>query len=154
MCELGNLNDYIANYNGSMVEVEHDTFGLGVKRRSSLLVKSASGVPMVRESKIWQLLREMLLCLKHVHASNIVHLDIKPSNFLITALHEVKLADFGCAVDLSRHEQDIEQMGDSVYMAPELLMTQKALNERVSFKSDVFSLGASMLQIASGMTLP
>jgi serine/threonine protein kinase len=57
-------------------------------------------------------------------------------------------------VDLSRHEQDIEQMGDSVYMAPELLMTQKALNERVSFKSDVFSLGASMLQIASGMTLP
>jgi len=27
LCELGNLNDYIANYNGSMIEVEHEIQG-------------------------------------------------------------------------------------------------------------------------------
>jgi len=27
LCELGNLNDYIANYNGSMIEVEHESQG-------------------------------------------------------------------------------------------------------------------------------
>lgn len=64
----------------------------------------------------------MLLALAHIHSLNLTHLDIKPSNFLITTSHQVKLADFGCAVDLTlTDQQDHEQMGDSVYMAPELL---------------------------------
>jgi serine/threonine protein kinase len=57
-------------------------------------------VPMLREEKIWKIFAEMCKCILHVHEANFVHLDIKPSNFLINAQHKVKLTDFGVAIDL------------------------------------------------------
>jgi mitosis inhibitor protein kinase SWE1 len=78
-CELGNLNDFIAKTDKDVI-----VDGVPLQRRSSLLVKSNSGVPMLREDKIWQILQEMARCIQHVHEHGYVHLDIKPSNFLIT----------------------------------------------------------------------
>lgn len=43
----------------------------------------------------------MARAIEHVHSLNFVHLDIKPSNFLINKTHQVKLADFGIALDLA-----------------------------------------------------
>ena len=97
-CDLGNINDYISKREQSLVEVQLQEPKL--KRTSSLLVKSSSGVPMIREPKIWQILSEMAKCIFHVHAHGIVHLDIKPSNFLITDQHQFKLTDFGVSIDL------------------------------------------------------
>lgn len=101
-CELGNLNDFIA-------KTDKDVIVDGViplKRRSSLLVKSNSGVPMLREDKIWQIVAEMARCIMHVHERNYIHLDIKPSNFLITKNRQIKLTDFGLAIDLRQNLQD------------------------------------------------
>lgn len=81
-CELGNINDYINKREQSLVEVP--LTAPKMQRRSSLLVKSTSGVPMIKEHKIWQILSEMAKCILHVHSHDIVHLDIKPANFLIT----------------------------------------------------------------------
>ena len=52
-----------------------------------MLVKSRCGVPMMKESKIWQYFEQMARCILHVHERGIVHLDIKPQNFLIDANH-------------------------------------------------------------------
>jgi serine/threonine protein kinase len=49
-------------------------------------------------------------------------------------------------------DDDVE--GDSVYMAPELLSNNMKLTEKISQRADIFSLGASLLEIASGMNLP
>jgi serine/threonine protein kinase len=49
---------------------------------------------------------------------------------------------------------DSDQCGDSIYMAPELLKSQIPLKQRVTPKADIFSLGASLLEIASSMDLP
>lgn len=49
---------------------------------------------------------------------------------------------------------DSDQCGDSVYMAPELLKSQLPLKQRLTPKVDIFSLGASLLEIASSMNLP
>jgi serine/threonine protein kinase len=49
-------------------------------------------------------------------------------------------------------DDDVE--GDSVYMAPELLSNNMQLTDKISTKADIFSLGASLLELASGMNLP
>ena len=98
----------------------------------------------------------MLCAVKHVHDCGFVHLDIKPSNFFITADVTVKLGDFGQAIELSSvsriKDDDVE--GDSVYMAPELLKNTMNITDKISKKADIFSLGASLLELASGMNLP
>ena len=49
-------------------------------------------------------------------------------------------------------DDDVE--GDSVYMAPELLKNTINITDKISKKADIFSLGASLLELASGMNLP
>ena len=98
----------------------------------------------------------MACAVKHVHDSGFVHLDIKPSNFFVRDDGQLKLGDFGQALELAKvpkiKDDDVE--GDSVYMAPELLSNTLRPIEKITPKADVFSLGASLLELASGMNLP
>lgn len=89
----------------------------------------------------------MCYAIRHVHDAGFVHLDIKPSNFLINQYKHVKLADFGLAVDLSKVKDmtDCDQAGDSTYMAPELMNSSLPLHKRLTKKCDIFSLGLSVL---------
>ena len=51
----------------------------------------------------------------------VTHRDIKPENILITALGEIKLADFGLAIN-TNHERPVTRGGTMDYMAPEILL--------------------------------
>jgi serine/threonine protein kinase len=42
-----------------------------------------------------QYICEIILCVEHLHKSKIVHLDLKPDNFLVGADGHLKLTDFG-----------------------------------------------------------
>ena len=76
----------------------------------------------------------MARAIKHIHDKNFVHLDVKPSNFFVSADKTCKLGDYGIAIDLEtiRNEDDNDQCGDSIYMAPELLKTYLPLHERMT----------------------
>lgn len=80
-------------------------------------------------------------------------MDIKPSNFFVKADGTVKLGDFGQAVNLKSHltPKDEDNEGDCIYMAPELLTYESS---RISKAADIFSLGATLLEIAAGINLP
>ena len=111
---------------------------------------------IVGESQIWQILFEMVCALKHIHDSGFIHLDVKPSNFFVRESGSLALGDFGQALDVSKvatlKDDDVE--GDSVYMAPELLQNNIPLTEKITSKADIFSLGVSILELASGLNLP
>ena len=80
-----------------------------------------------------------------------LHLDIKPSNFLVDEKGGIKLCDFNLSKKIGNFNDDINE-GDSVYMSPELLKANKfnQLNE----KCDIFSLGLSILEIICKIELP
>lgn len=98
----------------------------------------------------------MVAALKHIHDSGFIHLDVKPSNFFVRESGSLALGDFGQALEITKiqalRDDDVE--GDSVYMAPELLQNNIPLTEKISTKADIFSLGVSILEMASGLNLP
>jgi serine/threonine protein kinase len=97
-----------------------------------------------------------------MHKHGIMHLDIKPENFLVKADNTVKLGDFGHSVNFlksrkrtrSKHTSEVSindvDEGDCSYVAPELLDFQP----KVSFKADIFSLGLTLTEALTGNMMP
>jgi len=84
--------------------------------------------------------------LQHCHQRKVVHLDVKPSNILVTSGGVCKLGDFGCSVGLSSNGKGpaVELTGTPGYQAPELLK-----GEAPSRACDVYSLGILLWQLDS-----
>ena len=93
--------------------------------------------------------------LDHAHLHGITHRDIKPSNVLLTPRNQIKVLDFGLAKvtrDPAEREGETEAMtqagivlGTLSYMSPE-----QALGREVDARSDIFSLGVVLYELATG----
>ena len=97
--------------------------------------------------RIWKIMLEMALGLKHIHDCGFIHLDLKPANILITFEGVLKIADFGMAT-LWPAPPGIDGEGDREYIGPEILRGQ------FDKPADVFALGLIMLEIAGNVMLP
>ncbi len=85
--------------------------------------------------------------LEYIHSKGYVHLDIKPSNIMITHTGDVKLMDFGISRLLKEGAPDSESVSGSLYyMSPE----QTIPGADLSCRSDIFSLGVAAYQLLSG----
>lgn len=76
---------------------------------------------------------------------NIVHLDVKPANVLLSFEGEVKLTDFGVARSRDARRPNVGISGTIPFMAPE-----QARGERVDARSDVFSAGLLLHALLTG----
>jgi len=60
--------------------------------------------------------------LHYLHTHKIIHRDIKSGNVLYDSSGNLKLADFGFAVQLTEENPTVNDLiGTDIYMAPELL---------------------------------
>lgn len=85
--------------------------------------------------------------LAYAHARNMIHRDVKPANLMIDEDGRVVLTDFGIAkiVTGAQFTSTGGMVGTPAYMAPEQGMAE-AGDER----SDIYSLGVIMYQMATG----
>jgi eukaryotic-like serine/threonine-protein kinase len=95
--------------------------------------------------------------LKYAHDRNLVHLDVKPSNVLLTANCQPMLLDFHLAREpLHPGESGAGFGGTPVYMSPEQKQTLAAIKkgntlpEAVDGRSDIFSLGLVLYEALGG----
>tara|TARA_B110001452_G_scaffold196209_1_gene166197 strand:+ start:157 stop:978 length:822 start_codon:yes stop_codon:yes gene_type:complete len=87
------------------------------------------------------ILKEILLAIEYAHNKKVIHLDIKPSNIMITKDGDLKVLDFGISADLNLDNND-PTMGSPMYMSPE-----QVSGEKLDLKSDIYSLGITFFQM-------
>jgi serine/threonine-protein kinase len=87
--------------------------------------------------------------LHHAHEHGLVHRDIKPANLLVRRDGIVKIADFGIAraAETTGLTQTGTVLGTAAYLSPE-----QAAGERVTPKTDLYSLGAVLYEALAGRT--
>jgi len=94
---------------------------------------------------------QILQGLQFLHVNRVVHRDIKGANILIDDKGTVKLADFGASKRLTGtlatlQDDNMSLRGTPYFMAPEVI-TQTGHGR----KADVWSVGCTVLQMATGM---
>lgn len=109
-------------------------------------VMQANG--LLSENEVWNILVDLLLALKALHDQNLIHLDIKLENIMISEDNVCKLGDFGLVADLRAPNLRNSSEGDCRYIAPE------TLDHIFTKAADIFSLGITILELASKCELP
>ena len=98
-------------------------------------------------AKVMDIAARVADALSYAHQNSVVHRDIKPANIMYEPESDsVKVTDFGIAriTDSSRTKTGMV-LGTPSYMSPEQLAGKK-----IDGRSDLFSLGVMLFQMASG----
>ena len=82
----------------------------------------------------------------YAHRNLVVHLDLKPSNILVTADGAVKLLDFGT----SKLIQPDSLLTTTVMATPAYASPEQLRNEPVTTSCDIYALGAVLFELLAG----
>ncbi|XP_044219022.1 misshapen-like kinase 1 isoform X2 [Thunnus albacares] len=114
------------------------------------LVKKTKGNSL-KEDWIAYICREVLRGLSHLHSHHVIHRDIKGQNVLLTENAEVKLVDFGVSAQLDKTiGRRNTFIGTPYWMAPEVIACDENPEATYDYRSDLWSLGITALEMAEG----
>ena len=92
------------------------------------------------------LARQLFSGLAAAHAKGVLHRDLKPANIMIDGKGEVRITDFGFALDARESAASATRAGSPAYMAPEVLDGMAPTE-----KSDVYAMGLVLYEMCTGV---
>lgn len=93
--------------------------------------------------------KQMFLGLQHLQNCQVIHLDLKPDNVLVSADKKtIKLADFGTAVDKRDVIERTEYLVSRFYRAPEII-----LGMDIGYAVDMWAVGCTVYELWTGKIL-
>ena len=123
-----------------------DDGDLQSKVKAQAKTKGPNGKPVYfSEDQVLDWFTQICLAIKHTHDKKILHRDLKSQNIFMTKRGIIKLGDFGIARVLSNTRSRAKTVvGTPYYLSPEIIR-----QEGYSFKSDIWSLGVLLYEIAA-----
>ncbi|XP_061566026.1 mitogen-activated protein kinase kinase kinase kinase 2 [Cololabis saira] len=101
----------------------------------------------LKDKQIAFVCRETLQGLYHLHETGKMHRDIKGANILLTERGDVKLADFGVAVEISASVAKRKSfIGTPYWMAPEVAAVEK--KGGYNHLCDIWAVGITAIELA------
>ncbi|KAJ8414377.1 hypothetical protein AAFF_G00052470 [Aldrovandia affinis] len=100
------------------------------------------------EQDVIRLARQILMGVACLHHNNVVHLDLKPQNILLTSsrpLGDIRIVDFGLSRCMDSMKEVREILGTPEYVAPEVLNY-----EPISTATDMWSIGVLTYVMLTG----
>jgi len=95
------------------------------------------------------LARQLCEALVYMHSQQVVHRDLKPENILITCEGEIKIMDFGIALDESARRLTWSGLSSTIgtpdYMAPE-----QVSGRRGDARTDIYAVGTILYEMLTG----
>jgi predicted ATPase len=126
----------------------------------ALVLQGSDGIPLGRyvaehppsTPEFLSIAVQLVDAIAAVHAARIVHGDIQPANILISPERlTVQIIDFGRAREIGEVQRDAPHAalreGTLLYLAPE---QAGGVDEAIDFRSDLYSLGATLYEILTG----
>lgn len=120
------------------------------------------GEPQETQESIPSLLRYFLsICqaVAYAHSQNVLHRDLKPENIILGPFGEVFILDWGLAKIATKEDEEDSSDEEILTMPPELTLLgkvvgtvaymapERALGEKATFQTDIYSLGVILYQI-------
>ncbi|KAM9456815.1 serine/threonine kinase 17a like [Clarias gariepinus] len=100
------------------------------------------------ENDVIRLARQILTGVAYLHRNNVVHLDLKPQNILLTnsqPLGDIRIVDFGLSRRVDNTSEVREILGTPEYVAPEILSY-----EPITTATDMWSIGVLTYVMLTG----
>jgi len=113
------------------------------KTLDAVLALKEGPVPLARAG-VWA--GDLANALCRAHKAGIIHGDVKPANIFVTDDGQIKLGDFGIARFATQVSGSASLIGTPAYLSPEQIK-----GEMQDHRSDIFSVGIVLYQLATGV---
>lgn len=96
-------------------------------------------------SRVLEIVYKCARALDYAAREGVIHRDIKPANILLAGETDIKVSDFGAALNAASDSTQITGIGSPAYMSPEQVREQQ-----LTYQTDIFSLGVVFYQLLTG----
>ena len=113
------------------------------------LLNCINKMTKLNENQSKNIFSQLINTLEYIHSLGIVHRDIKPDNILLDLNNNIKLCDFGVALQTNNTESFYvnDKVGTPAFVAPEILSN----NYYDPFKTDIWSAGVVLYSVLAGI---
>ena len=134
---IATIYDAVAEDDGSYIVMEHVDGGT--------LEPHACPDNLLPIAQVLEIVFKCCKALDYAARQGVIHRDIKPANILLTKDNQIKITDFGAALNNSSQITQVSGVGSPAYMSP-----QQVKDLPLTHQTDIYSLGVVLYQLLTG----